>query len=325
MTAGRTEGSTAGRSEGHAEGRIAVIGAGAIGLLYAGRLARVAATPPLLVTRRVALLPALRAGITIVLPDGSQLNCPGADARLEAQVEAGSCDLALIAVAAYDTPWAARQAGLLLRPGGPAITVQNGLDNRAELAAVLGAERALQGATSFPTSSPQPAVAQLSGQGATWLPTLPADLAWLPALLERAGLVPLHVANPDELAWHKIAIGLNGFVCLALAKPLGEVVTSPAARALVLRAAHEVIDVAAAHGASLDHAAMEPALQQSWASCSPGSLSSIYADYLAGKHTELEERLGAVVRRARDRQVAAPTLESLYDMARARLELESRT
>jgi len=304
--------------------RIAIIGAGAIGLLYAARLARVCTPAPLLVTRRAALLPALRAGLSVILPDGSAENGPGADARLETELEPGSCDLALIAVAAYDTPWAARLAARVLRPAGHAITLQNGLDNLAELAAALGPARALQGATSFATSAPRPATAQLASSGATWLPALPASLAWLPGLLETAGLAPLAVADPDELAWHKIAIGLNGYLCLVLAKPLGAVVGSAAARQLVLRAAHEVVDIAAAHGVRLDRDAIAPALEKSWASCSPGSLSSMYADYLAGKRTELEERLGAVLRRARSAQVGAPTLEALYLLARTRLELEGR-
>ena len=316
---------------GKVERRIAIVGAGAIGLLYAGLLGRAAAAAggpdlpaPVLITRRPELHAAARRGITVLRADGARLLCPGVDARLGSAPGSGDCVLALITVAAYDTAWAARVAAGLLRADGIAITLQNGLDNRAVLAEVLGEDRALQGATSFATSAPELAVAQLASSGATWLPTLPARLDWLPGVLTAAGLEPLHVADADQLAWHKIAIGLNGYLCLALAKPLGQVVTSAAARALVLRAAHEVLDVAAACGVHLDRAGIGPALEKSWGACTPTSLSSMYADYLAGKHTELDERLGGVLRRAATQDVAVPTLRALHDLARTRLELEGR-
>ena len=143
-------------------GKVVVIGAGAIGLLYAGALASVHPDRVFVITRRESLKSALAHGLTLAWPDSAPTRISRLEARLPAECPAGEADVALVAMAAYDSAEAGKLAQKLLKPDGLCITLQNGLDNQAALAASLGEAPALQGATSFPV--PVPAAGEVSIQ-----------------------------------------------------------------------------------------------------------------------------------------------------------------
>ena len=302
-------------------GRIAVIGAGAIGLLYAGALARVHADRVMLVTRREGAKQALQHGVTLTWPDGPPSRVERLDVRVPHECAAGQTDVVLVAVAAYDSAEAGKLAGTLLKPEGICITLQNGLDNQAALAQTLGDMRALQGATSFPVHLTSPANVNVNSRGATWLPPCPEPYAWLSPWLGDAGLNPQGSDDPVALGWRKTAIAINGYLSLILASPMGQAMRSEDSRAVAKKACLEIIDIAKASGVKLDRDAVLRALGAAWNQSGAGARSSLYNDYIAGRRTELDERLGAVIARADALAVAVPTLEVLYLLSRARLGL----
>ena len=213
-------------------GKVAVIGAGAIGLLYAGALARVHPDRVMLITRRDGLKLVLAHNITLAWPDGPVCHHAGLDVRLPGECVAGEADVAFVAMAAYDSAEAGRLAQKLLKPDGLCITLQNGLDNQAVLAQLLGEARAMQGATSFPVHVPVPGEVSINSRGGTWLPMLPAAFDWLTPWLAEAGLNPSTVADPVALGWRKTAIATNGYLALILAGPMGLAMKTDAARSV---------------------------------------------------------------------------------------------
>lgn len=303
-------------------GRVAVLGGGAIGQLYAGMLASVAPGKVTLITRRPEAQARIRAGLTISRPDGTILRPAGLEVRLaqEGRGEPGF-DLVLVAVSACDTAAMAPLAARLLSAEGVCLTLQNGLNNQAALAQAAGARRVALGATSFVVHMEGVADVRLDGLGVTWIPVLPERLAWLHGWLAAAALNPKRVDNPLQLLWRKAAIGTNGYVSLVLGAPIGRVVRTASGRELAKLASLEVTKVACAAGIGLSEQDVVATLQVAWASCSEDARSSLYSDYLAGRRTELEERLGAILERARELGVPVPTLRGLYLLARARLEL----
>lgn len=306
-------------------GRVAVLGGGAIGQLYAGMLANIAPGKVTLITRRPDAQACIRAGLSITRPDGTTLRPAGLDVRLaqESKDEPGF-DLVLVAVSAYDSAAVAPLAARLLHAQGVCLTLQNGLDNQAALAQAAGAERAALGATSFVVHLEGVADVRVDGLGVTWIPALPERFAWLHGWLAAAALNPQRVDNPLELLWRKAAIATNGYVSLILGAPIGRVVRTPSGREIAKLASIEVTRVACAAGIALSEQDVVATLEAAWASCSEGARSSLYSDYLMGRRTELEERLGAILVRARELGVPVPTLQGLYLLSRARLELDRR-
>lgn len=302
-------------------GKVVVIGAGAIGLLYAGALARLHPDRVTLVTRREGLKSVLARNITLAWSDGEPYRITGLDARLPQECAPGEADVAFVAMAAYDSAEAGRLAQKLLKPDGLCITLQNGLDNQAALAASVGEARALQGATSFPVHVPAPGEVSINSRGGTWLPLLPPGFDWLTPWLAEAGLNPSTVADPVALGWRKTAIATNGYLALILASPMGLALKTDAARRVAEKACLEILAIAHASGVMLDRDDVLKALKNAWTTSSPNARSSLYNDYLAGRRTELDERLGSVIERGRAKNVPVPTLEMLYLLSQARLAL----
>ena len=302
-------------------GQVVIIGAGAIGLLYAGALARVHPDRVTLITRREELKSVLARGATLSWPDGPASRSPRLDVRLPHECPPGEADVAFVAMAAYDSAEAGRLAQKLLRPDGLCITLQNGLDNQAALAASLGEARALQGATSFPVHVSVPGEVSINSRGGTWLPTLPAAFDWLAPWLAGAGLNPSTVTDPVALGWRKTAIATNGYIALLLASPMGLALATDAARRVAEKACLEILAIAHACDVMLDRDDVLKTLRAAWNNSSPNARSSLYNDYLAGRRTELEERLGSLIERGQAEQVPVTTLEMLYLLSQARLGL----
>ena len=302
-------------------GKVVVIGAGAIGLLYAGALARVHPDRVKLITRREALKSVLARSVTLAWPNGPASHLAGLDARLPGECPPAEADVAFVAMAAYDSAEAGRLAQTLLKPEGLCITLQNGLDNQAALAASVGEARALQGATSFPVHVPALGTVSINSRGGTWLPPLPAAFDWLTPWLAEAGLNPSTVADPVALGWRKTAIATNGYLALILASPMGLALKTDAARSVAEKACLEILAIAHASGVKLDRDDVLKALKNAWTTSSPNARSSLYNDYLAGRRPELDERLGSVIERGKAQKVPVPTLEMLYLLSQARLGL----
>ncbi len=305
-------------------GRIAILGGGAIGQLYAGLLARAAPERVTLITRRAEARDRLGQRLVIKQPQQEPLTIEGLDARLPDEATEGYYDVALIAVSAYDTAAIAPLVARILRPDGLCITVQNGINNEAALAGGAGGRSVLVGATSFVVHLEDVASVSLDGRGVTWLPALPAAFNWIHEWFGAAGLNPKSVDNPQELLWRKTAIATNGYVSLILGFPIGRVVRSASGREIAKRAALEIVSVAQAQGVRLRDDDIVATLEAAWASCSEDARSSLYSDYLAGRRTELDERLGSVLDRAAGSAVPVPTLQALYLLSKARLEVEKK-
>ena len=57
----------------------------------------------------------------------------------------------------------------------------------------------------------------------------------------------------------------------------------------------EITEDAAATGVMLSPDDAVTALEAAWVSCGESVRSSLYSDYLAGRRTELDERLGSIL------------------------------
>lgn len=294
--------------------RVAVVGVGALGCLLGACLSaapediRPALT---LLGHWPAQLAAIRAGgLWLEHPDGRRTHHPLAVA--DDPAAAGPVDVALVAVKSRQTEEAARAIARLLDADGLALTLQNGLNNRATLRRVLGESRVALGITAQGATVLGPGLVRHAGHGPTYIgrdPALgPAQQARLPqlaALFAAAGLETHLVDNTDGLVWGKLAVNaaINPLTAL-LRVPNGFLAEHEALVGLMGRAAREVGDVAAAQGIALPFD--DPAERAlTVARATAANRSSMLQDVLRGAPTEIGAICGAVVRAGRE--VGAPT------------------
>jgi len=292
--------------------RVAIAGGGGVGGLLAGLLARAGMQISLLA--RGEHLRAIREnGIRIETPEGAFT------ARVQASDSAADLPPAsalIVAVKTWQLPAALPGLGALLEPSGVAVPLLNGVEAADVLASALGKERVCGGLCHvfawieapgiIKAATPvRVTVGELFGHGRERLEELCAAL--------RAGGAHASVSGDIRSAlWEKLLfVGPLGAVGAAARAPAGRVRSITQTRALLERAMREVQSVARASGASIDDAAVSTAMARVDA-LPPEGTTSMHRDLLAGKRSELDDLVGAVVRAAASRQVPVPAHEALY-------------
>lgn len=297
---------------------IAVFGVGAMGSLFGSRLSSLANVT--LIGNWTEQLEAIRrSGLITSFPDGSKTH--HALRVTDDLAEVPPADLALILVKSYQTARAARQAAQVLKPGGLAITLQNGLGNLEILAEAVGWQRAGLGITAQGATILCPGHLHHAGQGPTHLARIRGQeeqLAEIVNLFNAAGLETTLVENADSLVWGKLAInaGINPLTAL-LELPNGALAEDESLCQVMAAAASEVAQVAAAQGIRLPYTdAARRAEEVSKATAS--NRSSMLQDVSRAAPTEIDAISGAVVRFGRRLGIPTPVNEFLLRLVKAK-------
>jgi 2-dehydropantoate 2-reductase len=295
--------------------KVAIVGAGAVGGYFGARLA--AAGHAVHFLARGRRLEALRAG-------GLHVQSPHGDLHLERMAvtddaaAVGPCELVLVCVKAYDTE-AVAHAHLphLVGEDGAVVSLQNGIDNEEQLAAVVGAGHVLGGlALIFAHLAAPGQVVHSGGPARIVLGELDGAhsprTARLAAALAGAGVDVEVAADVRAALWDKLAfICAQGGTTAATRLPLGDIRATPATWALFRGLAAEVYAVAHAEGVAVAPDALAERLAFA-ERLEPGTHSSLYDDLVAGRRMELDALHGAVLRRARRHRVPSPLTEAVY-------------
>src|SRR6266545_3777860 len=123
--------------------KIGVVGAGGVGGYYGARLA-LAGSEVGLIARGDHLAAIREHGLRIRADDGDFTVRVAAS---DDPADIGSCDAVLFCVKSYDTDQAAALLGPLLKPETGVVSLQNGVDNEEKIAARIGPEHVLGGAS----------------------------------------------------------------------------------------------------------------------------------------------------------------------------------
>jgi 2-dehydropantoate 2-reductase len=298
---------------------IAIFGVGAMGCLFGSRLAETKAEVTLIGNWAEQLEAIHRDGLTITYPDGRQTRHTLSITSHLAEVP--PADIALILVKSYQTERAARQAAQILKPGGLAVTLQNGLGNLEKLVEAVGPERAGLGITAQGATVLGPGQLYYAGPGPTHLAKIPGQtqrLEQLAALFNTAGLETSLVDNADSLLWGKLAInaGINPLTAL-LEVPNGALAENERWQRVMAAAASEVALVAAAQGIYLPYDDVaRRTLEVSKATA--GNRSSMLQDVSRAAPTEIEAISGAVVHFGQRLGIPTPVNELLLRWVKAK-------
>jgi 2-dehydropantoate 2-reductase len=289
--------------------RIAIVGAGGVGGLVGGLLAH--AGDEVAFVARGPQLAALRT-------EGLRIESPRATFQLHA-VEAAAdpaqlaaADVVLVAVKSWQVAGVAPLLAPLVAPDGFVVPLENGVDAAPTLVRALGEARVAGGFCAMLAWLERPGLVRHAGEV---LRVVVGERSGggsprLERLVERlnAAHIDASIAPDIEAAlWEKfLFIAAFGGVAAASRAPAAAVRTTAETRALLTTAMQEIADLARARGVRLAEAAVRNSLAMVDA-LPPQATASMQRDIQAGRPSELQDQLGAVVRLAAEAGVATPT------------------
>lgn len=299
-------------------GRVLIMGTGALGAFYGGRLAQ-AGVDVVFVARGATLDALRRDGLRIESTAGSERVAPVQ--AVGSPAEAGPCDVVLVCVKSYDTA----SAAVALRPAVRAETIvlslQNGIENEAHLAAALDLPPLLGGLTQIGAELTAPAVVRYESGGRIIFGEMDGRhtprVERLTALFTAAGIdhrASRHIAVMlwDKLTWNAAFNALTAVT----QRTVGELLARPDGRELARAAMLEVVAVARANGVPLEAERVEESLRYSEDEL--GHLrTSMLQDRLRGRRLEYDALNGAVVRAAQRTGIDAPVHRVLFGLLAA--------
>ena len=293
--------------------RIAVMGTGGVGGYFGALLAR-AGHDVTFVARGAHLATIQERGLRIESALDGTFTVPGRAVGDTTQVEPQ--ELVLFTVKMYDNAAAMAATQPLVGDDTVVLTLQNGIDNGEQLAAVFGASRVMIGSAYMEGRVKEPGVVTQGGPGVAafgeMTPGLTPRAQRLLYVFREAGWrVELHENMPGML-WKKFAyIAGSAAVCAATNSDYQEMRSIPETRAVIQGAIAEVLAVGRARGAPI----LEDSLAWSMMALDqfPGTgRASLAKDFLAGNRVELDGITGVVVRMAREVGVPTPINDTLY-------------
>jgi 2-dehydropantoate 2-reductase len=291
--------------------RICVIGAGSMGALYGGLLARAGSD--------VTLVDTWQEHVDAVRRDGLHLDGITGDFRIPVRAtshpaEVPPADVAIVLTDANSTRDAAGTARRVLREGGFALTLQNGIGNVETLSEVLGAGRVVGGTSNHSAALQGPGHVTHTHAAPTWIGELDGRttgrLRETERALATAGFTPVVVDNILAHIWNKFVLncGINAISAVTGLR-LGELVRTPAIDELQTHVIEEVLAVVRAKGVPLtDPDPMRTIKDHCWKKYNkPSTLQHVEQ----GKRTEIDALNGALVREARRLGVPTPYNDAL--------------
>ena len=299
--------------------RVAILGSGAVGGYYGAKLAR--AGQDVTFIARGAHLAAIRdKGLEI---KSSVLGDFVARGRAEDDTSrVGPVDLVIVAVKAYDNATALPMLTPMLRDDTVVLTLQNGVDSVAEVAAVAGEARTLGGTTYIATALEAPGLIVQTGDHRRIV--FGEVFGQLPRVTERVNRIHEAFAAADIQSaavgdgrvpiWEKFIflVSLAGFTGAARL-PIGPVWGDPFTRAQFLAGCREIETLARAEGVPVPEDVVDRIIP--YVDKIPGSMrSSLLIDLQQGKRIEVEALQGTVVRRGAARGVPTPIISTLYSV-----------
>jgi 2-dehydropantoate 2-reductase len=296
--------------------QVAVLGGGALGSVLAARLAGTEHDVTL-VDRSADHVAAVRDGLRLDRPDGPPRAVSVPATTDSASV--GAVDLLVLAVKSYDTASAMADAAPLCGDDTDVLTLQNGLGNAETIAGSVPEERVVAGTTAHGATFVGPGHVRHAGTGPTRVGRYFVEnddgVRAVAATLGDAGFETTVVGDVRDALWRKVAVnaGINAATALARVDNGAMATTGPGER-LLERAVSETVAVARAAGRDPGDDVVAEA--RSVARDTAENVSSMRADVVAERRTEVDAINGAVVDRAAECGVPAPVNSTLADLVR---------
>jgi 2-dehydropantoate 2-reductase len=294
--------------------RIAVYGAGAVGGYLGAKLAE-GGSDVSLIARGAHLAALRRDGLTLQSSDGQRTTIPVR--AVEDPAEVGAVDVVLFLVKSYDTEAGAQAIAPLLGEHTMVVSLQNGVDNEARIAATVGRERVLGGAVYILVSVIEPGVIRVGRAPRVVMGEMQPGPASerVVALVEamRAGGIEA-VADDDvrRAKWEKYVL-LVAFSAVTAATQLtiGDIRASAAATEMLRAVMTEAWTVGRAFGVPLADDLVDRQFRLVMAQRDTEA-TSLRHDLVTGHRMELDALQGTLRRLGRETGVPTPWTDAAY-------------
>ena len=317
--------------------RIAIVGTGANGASIGADLT-IAGEDVVFIEQWPAHVEAMRAhGVTVNMPGGSITTQVRTLHLCEVAALRAKFDVVLLLVKAYDTRWAAHLIAPYLEEDGVMAGVQNGMTTSI-VADVVGPERTIGAVIEITSAMTVPGIVERhSGPDRSWFavgavhPSGCRHEGEIASLLRRSGSVDI-VEHIEAAKWMKLVSNATTLVTSAiLGLSIAEANAIPAMRDLMLRSGREALDAAIALGIPIvpifgvgpedvarPETVVETLLDRLLAGfVLPHSTSTILQDWTKGRHSEVDDINGHVIRTATELGLAAPVNRAVVELAHA--------
>ena len=298
--------------------RITIFGTGGVGGYFGGRLAQ--AGEDVTFIARGDHLRAIKAnGLKVDSPNGDFVIYP-ANAT-DNLGEVGQTDLVILGVKAWQVPEAARAIKPIVSSTTTVLPFQNGVDAVPQLVDELGSDNVVGGLCRIVSFVVEPGHIRHAG----FVPSIiigelddkqTERIAKIAEVFKHAGLDTTIATDIQVALWTKFLFiaSFSGVGALADA-PAGVVRSDPKWRAQMLSAMEEIYALAHARGVKLPSDSVDKVMA-AIDGLPDDATSSMQRDIAAGRPSELESQNGAVVRRAHESGVDAPTHTLIYQTLR---------
>jgi 2-dehydropantoate 2-reductase len=293
----------------------AVVGAGGVGGYFAAVLAR--AGYSVSVVARGAQLEAIRReGLRIISPKGDFTTKVAKASNNPADI--GPVDAVILAVKAWQVTEAGSTMKPLLTPLTKVLPLENGVEATEQLQQVLGPAHPLIGLCRIIASVESPGCIRHGGLEPTVAlgepdgSALSENALALAVALKTAGVTVQTPPDIHAALWEKLIFiaAVSGAGAVARST-IGEVRNCPPTRELLRQLMEEVATVARSRGIHLTEDVVSRAL--TFVDSSPGDgTASMQRDIAAGRPSELEAIVGAVVRFGDQAGVPTPAMDYVY-------------
>lgn len=293
----------------------AIVGAGGVGGYFAAVLAR--AGYPVSVVARGAQLEAIRRnGLRILSPEGDFTT--KVEKASDKPEELGPVDAVILAVKAWQVTEAASTMRPLLTSTTRVLPLENGVEATSQLQTVLGPKAPLMGLCRIVAFVVSPGCIRHGGLDPTVALGEPDGSALSEnalALAEALKAAGVTVQTPPDIhaaLWEKLIFiaALSGTGAVTRST-IGEVRTCPPTRELLWQLMEEVAVVARSRGIRLSEDVVKRTLAFVDASPADGT-ASMQRDMAAGRPSEFEAIIGAVVRFGDQAGLPTPAMDYVY-------------
>jgi len=315
--------------------KIAIVGTGANGASIGADLV-LAGEDVVFIEQWPAHVEAMRAhGVTINMPERTVTAAVRTLHLCEVATLRDTFDVVLLLVKAYDTRWAAHLIAPYLRPDGLMAGVQNGMTTGI-VAEAVGPERAIGAVIEITSAMTVPGVVERhSGPDRSWFavgsvhPSTRGREEDVASLLRHSGAVEI-VDDIEATKWMKLVSNATTLATTAmLGMSMVDAAAVPAMREVMLRSGSEALEATLAlgnpvlpiFGLTREDVAHPDTVVETLLDTLltgfvlPQSTTTILQDWRKGRHSEVDDINGHVVRTLRQLGRGAPVNEAVVELA----------
>jgi 2-dehydropantoate 2-reductase len=306
--------------------KVAILGAGAMGSVFGGHLALDGHDVTLIDIRRDHMEAVARNGLEMRRPDGTSVNVRLGAISDGAELE--PVELVIVLCKGFATTEAARSIAHAVGPQTWVATVQNGLGNDRRLAEVLGADRVIPGTTTVGAEQYEPGVTMMNPATANrtsithlgpprGAPALPDGVRMVAKVLTDSGLPTQALDSADIVIWTKLALaGPMGPLTALLRRTVKDVADDEHSLAVIREMFDETVAVAHASGVALDRDETWKHCRETFSGAGP-HVTSMAADVLARRRTEIDSFCGEISRLGDELGVPTPVNRTVWRLLKA--------